>query len=94
MKNKLPTIHPSIFIQVSANKQKAMVLKVVISIIFIFDLIAFGLTVAAERRRSTGVMTLDQYDERTYNVYNSDISTWYGVEGFLFLLVIILFSFC
>jgi hypothetical protein len=94
MKNKLPTIHPSIFIPVSANKQKAMVLKVVICIIFIFDLIAFGLTVAAECRRSTRVVTLDHYNERTYCIYNSDISTWYGVGGFLFLLAIILFSFC
>jgi hypothetical protein len=71
-----------------------MVLKVVICIIFIFDLIAFGLTVAAECRRRTGVVTPNQYNERTYCIYNSDISTWYGVGGFLFLLAIILFSFC
>nr|ABK21553.1 unknown [Picea sitchensis]ABK22633.1 unknown [Picea sitchensis]ACN40982.1 unknown [Picea sitchensis] len=63
-----------------------MASKVVICVIFIFDLIAFGLAVAAERRRSTGVVKPDQYDERTYCVYNSDISTWYGVGGFLFLL--------
>lgn len=56
-------------------------------IIFIFDLIAFGLAVAAERRRSIGVVVPDKYDERTYCVYNSDIATWYGVGAFLFLLV-------
>ena len=94
MKNKLHTIHPSIFIPDSTNKKKAMVLKVVICIIFIFDLIAFGLRVAAECMRSTGVVTPDQYNERTYCIYNSYISTWYGVGGFLFLLAIILFSFC
>eukprot|EP00253_Pinus_taeda_P026507 PITA_26507 len=64
-----------------------MASKVLMFVILIFDLIAFGFAVAAERRRSIGVVTNDEYDETTFCVYNSDISTWYGVGAFLFLLV-------
>jgi len=63
-----------------------MASKVLMLVIFIFDLIAFGLAVAAERRRSIGKVVPDQYDERTYCVYNSDTSSWYGLGGCLFLL--------
>lgn len=80
-------IYTFLFIPVSDNKQTTMASKVLMFVIFIFDLIAFGLAVAAERRRSTGVVTPDEYDDTTYCAYNSDISTWYGVGSFLFLLV-------
>jgi hypothetical protein len=63
-----------------------MASKFVVFLIFVFDLIAFGLAVAAERRRSTA--TIQQDDEKDYNycVYDSDISTGFGVGSFLFLL--------
>lgn len=48
-------------------------------------LTAFGFAIAAERRRSTGSIVTDNYNS-TFCVYDSDISTGYGVGAFLFLL--------
>ncbi|XP_057457300.1 uncharacterized protein LOC130748156 [Lotus japonicus] len=64
-----------------------MASKLVLIIVFVFDLIAFGLAVAAEQRRSTAKIVLDSEANYNYCVYNSDIATGYGVGAFLFLMV-------
>ncbi|GER53894.1 hypothetical protein STAS_31443 [Striga asiatica] len=63
-----------------------MASKLVMITVFVFDLIAFALAVAAEQRRSTGISTVDTEDNYNYCVYDSDISTGYGVGAFLFLM--------
>ncbi|KAL8032177.1 hypothetical protein ABFX02_13G078600 [Erythranthe guttata] len=63
-----------------------MASKIVMIIVLIFDLIAFGLAVAAEQRRSTGISTADAEDDYNYCVYDSDIATGYGVGALLFLM--------
>ncbi|KAK9269241.1 hypothetical protein L1049_001011 [Liquidambar formosana] len=55
--------------------------------VFIFDVIAFGLAVAAEQRRSTASIFTDNEKNYSYCVYDSDISTGLGVGAFLFLMV-------
>ncbi|KAL2496061.1 hypothetical protein Fot_39818 [Forsythia ovata] len=64
-----------------------MASKLLIVTVFIFDLIAFGLAVAAEQRRSTGTSRDDGEDNYQYCVYDSDIATGFGVGAFLFLMV-------
>ncbi|OIW12935.1 hypothetical protein TanjilG_15855 [Lupinus angustifolius] len=49
-------------------------------------LVAFGFAIAAERRRSVGIMLRDERTNETYCSYNSDVATGYGVGSFLFLL--------
>ncbi|KAK4804189.1 hypothetical protein SAY86_004006 [Trapa natans] len=61
--------------------------KLLLITVFIFDLIAFGLAVAAEQRRSTGRVHLDSENNYNYCVYDSDIATGYGVGAFLFLML-------
>ncbi|KAJ3678642.1 hypothetical protein LUZ60_002445 [Juncus effusus] len=62
--------------------------KIIILVtVFVLDLIAFGLAVAAEQRRSTAQVVPDEEKNYTYCVYDSDISTGYGV-GALFLLLV------
>ncbi|KAL4191761.1 hypothetical protein AMTRI_Chr07g31440 [Amborella trichopoda] len=56
-------------------------------IVLVFDLIAFGLAVVAEQRRSTAQVLPDRDKEYTYCVYDSDIATGYGVGAFLFLFI-------
>lgn len=63
-----------------------MASKLVMIVVFIFDVIAFGLAVAAEQRRSTATTTKDPEQNYNYCVYDSDISTGYGVGAFLFLM--------
>ncbi|XP_022877564.1 uncharacterized protein LOC111395686 [Olea europaea var. sylvestris] len=63
-----------------------MASKLLIVIVFVLDLIAFGLAVAAEQRRSTGTTRTDGEDNYQYCVYDSDIATGFGVGAFLFLL--------
>ncbi|GFP78595.1 hypothetical protein PHJA_000003000 [Phtheirospermum japonicum] len=63
-----------------------MASKLLLITVFIFDLIAFGLAVAAEQRRSTGTSRPDSEDYYRYCVYDSDIATGYGVGAFLFLM--------
>ncbi|GER56523.1 hypothetical protein STAS_34253 [Striga asiatica] len=63
-----------------------MASKLLLIIVFIFDLIAFGLAVAAEQRRSTGTTKEDSEKYYTYCVYDSDIATGYGAGAFLFLM--------
>ncbi|XP_054810198.1 uncharacterized protein LOC129311770 [Prosopis cineraria] len=50
-------------------------------------LIAFVLAVGAERRRSTARIQPDEYDDRTFCVYDTDASTVYGLAAFALLLV-------
>ncbi|KAM7492607.1 hypothetical protein LguiA_035528 [Lonicera macranthoides] len=63
-----------------------MASKLVVILVFIFDLIAFGLAVAAERRRSTANVKNDTELNYNYCVYDSDISTGFGAGSFFFLL--------
>ncbi|XP_058773772.1 uncharacterized protein LOC131647985 [Vicia villosa] len=64
-----------------------MASKLLLIGVFVLDLIAFGLAVAAEQRRSTAKIVPDRDENYNYCVYDSDISTGYGVGAFLFLLV-------
>ncbi|XP_021894792.1 uncharacterized protein LOC110812342 [Carica papaya] len=63
-----------------------MASKLLLILVFVLDLIAFGLAVAAEQRRSTAKVVDDSEKEYTYCVYDSDIATGYGVGAFLLLL--------
>ncbi|GAA0174580.1 hypothetical protein LIER_27947 [Lithospermum erythrorhizon] len=63
-----------------------MASKFLIITIFILDLIAFALAVAAEQRRSKARTEPDNEKNYIYCVYDSDISTGYGVGAFLFLM--------
>ncbi|KAK4387053.1 hypothetical protein Sango_2575900 [Sesamum angolense] len=58
-----------------------MASKLLLITVFIFDLIAFGLAVAAEQRRSTGKSRQDNEDMYNYCVYDSDIAT--GITFFI-----------
>ncbi|EEC83222.1 hypothetical protein OsI_28506 [Oryza sativa Indica Group] len=51
------------------------------------NLFAFLLAVGAERRRSTGNVVPDEYDLRSYCLYDTDASTVYGVAAFFVLLL-------
>lgn len=62
-----------------------MASTLLLALVFVIDLIAFGLAVAAEQRRSTATVGRD--GERTYCIYDEDIATGLGVGSFLFLLV-------
>ncbi|CAL9237980.1 unnamed protein product [Arabidopsis halleri] len=53
--------------------------------VFVFDLIAFGLAVAAEQRRTTWQISRES-KELSYCVYDKDIATGLGVGSFLVLL--------
>ncbi|KAK3009074.1 hypothetical protein RJ639_013631 [Escallonia herrerae] len=55
-------------------------------IVIVLCLVAFGFSIAAERRRSTGTIHKDEHSNSTYCVYKSDVATGYGVGSFLFLL--------
>ncbi|XP_010476336.1 PREDICTED: uncharacterized protein LOC104755622 [Camelina sativa] len=50
------------------------------------SLVAFGFSIAAERRRSIGKSIQDPITNVTFCVYDSDVATGYGVGAFLFLL--------
>ncbi|RAL40951.1 hypothetical protein DM860_008649 [Cuscuta australis] len=63
-----------------------MASKLLIITVFILDLVAFGLAIAAERRRSTARIETNKVENYDYCVYESDISTGYGVGAFLLLL--------
>ncbi|GAA0149459.1 hypothetical protein LIER_08621 [Lithospermum erythrorhizon] len=55
-------------------------------LVIVLSLTAFGFSIAAERRRSTGTNHTDTTTNATYCVYHSDVATGYGVGAFLFLL--------
>ncbi|GLT69369.1 hypothetical protein SLA2020_415260 [Shorea laevis] len=63
-----------------------MASKLIMISVFVLDLIAFGLAVAAEQRRSTAKVVADSEMNYNYCVYDSDIATGYGVGAFLFLM--------
>ena len=62
-----------------------MASTVILVVVLIFDVIAFGLAVAAEQRRSTAQVVPDSENDYKYCVYDSDISTGLGVGALLFL---------
>ncbi|XP_030443520.1 uncharacterized protein LOC115665834 [Syzygium oleosum] len=64
-----------------------MASKLILITVFIFDVIAFGLAIAAEQRRSTAKIVQDSEVQYNYCVYDSDISTGFGVGAFLFLML-------
>ncbi|KAI3745801.1 hypothetical protein L6452_08210 [Arctium lappa] len=59
-------------------------------VVSILDLIAFGLAVAAEQRRNTAKVQQDPEQDYNYFVYDSNISTDYGLGAFFLLLAIFL----
>ncbi|MBA0871037.1 hypothetical protein Goshw_020487 [Gossypium schwendimanii] len=62
-----------------------MASTLLLALVFVIDLIAFGLAVAAEQRRSTA--TVGSNGKESYCVYDKDIATGLGVGSFLFLLL-------
>lgn len=64
-----------------------MASKLVLITVLVFDLIAFGLAIAAEQRKSTATIGHDANVDYDYCIYDSDIATGYGVGAFLFLMV-------
>ncbi|CAE5960073.1 unnamed protein product [Arabidopsis arenosa] len=62
-----------------------MASKLVIIIVFILDLIAVGLAIAAEQRRSVGKVVPDKEKDYEYCEYGSDIATSYGAGAFVLL---------
>ncbi|EXB76314.1 hypothetical protein L484_025672 [Morus notabilis] len=64
-----------------------MASKLLLITVFILDVIAFGLAVAAEQRRSKGWVVTDNEKNYDYCQYGSDIATGYGVGAFLFLML-------
>ncbi|CAH8260598.1 unnamed protein product [Arabidopsis lyrata] len=64
-----------------------MASKIVVIIVFILDLIAVGLAIAAEQRRSVGKVETDREKQYEYCVYGTDIATSYGAGAFVLLFV-------
>ncbi|KAI7746621.1 hypothetical protein M8C21_001705 [Ambrosia artemisiifolia] len=56
-----------------------------LAVVFVLDLVAFALAVAAEQRRASARIAQDARSR--YCVYESDIATGLGVGALLFLLV-------
>ncbi|XP_076948254.1 uncharacterized protein LOC143620437 [Bidens hawaiensis] len=63
-----------------------MASKLLMVVVTVIDLIAFGLAVAAEQRRSTATIRKDEEDEYNMCIYDSDISTGYGLGAFFLLM--------
>ncbi|KAK4754435.1 hypothetical protein SAY87_002539 [Trapa incisa] len=63
-----------------------MASTVVLVAVFVLDLVAFALAVAAEQRRNTAKIVTGS-DNKRYCQYDSDIATGLGVGALLFLLV-------
>ncbi|XVF78181.1 hypothetical protein PTKIN_Ptkin14bG0109200 [Pterospermum kingtungense] len=63
-----------------------MASKLLLIAVFVLDLIAFGLAVASEQRKSIAKVVQDSELNYNYCVYDSDIATGYGVGAFLFLM--------
>ncbi|KAJ4961190.1 hypothetical protein NE237_021100 [Protea cynaroides] len=59
----------------------------VLAVVISLHLIAFVFAVGAERRRSTGKVEPDEYDERTFCVYDTDAASVYGLSAFVLLLI-------
>nr|AEX55242.1 unknown [Allium sativum] len=58
-----------------------------VAVICSLHIMAFVLAIGAEKRRSTGKVQPDEYDDRTYCVYDTDASTVYGLSAFMLVLV-------
>ncbi|XP_031110620.1 uncharacterized protein LOC116014804 [Ipomoea triloba] len=63
-----------------------MASKLLMISVFVVDLIAFGLAVAAELKRNTAQIHINTEYTYSYCVYDSDIATGFGVGAFLFLM--------
>ncbi|CAN1149789.1 hypothetical protein LINPERHAP2_LOCUS17215 [Linum perenne] len=63
-----------------------MASTLVIVVVFVLDLIAFSLAVAAEQRRNTGSLQADVNNEG-FCMYDSDIATGLGIGSLVSLLV-------
>ncbi|XP_030467839.2 uncharacterized protein LOC115686625 [Syzygium oleosum] len=61
-----------------------MASTLVLVVVFVFDLVAFALAVAAEQRRNTAKIGEDA--GKNYCRYDSDIATGLGIGSLLFLL--------
>ncbi|KAL9234086.1 hypothetical protein vseg_008995 [Gypsophila vaccaria] len=61
-----------------------MASRAVLVIVFVFDVIAFALSVAAEQRRTTAEVINDA--PLSHCKYDKDVATTYGVVAFFFLL--------
>ncbi|KAI9120178.1 hypothetical protein K1719_008826 [Acacia pycnantha] len=59
----------------------------ILATVISLHLIAFVLAIGAESRRSKAKIVPDEYDERTFCVYDTDASTVYGLAAFALLLV-------
>ncbi|XP_042502505.1 uncharacterized protein LOC122079825 [Macadamia integrifolia] len=59
----------------------------VLAVVISLHLIAFVFAVGAERRRSKSKVMPDEYDERTFCVYDTDAATIYGLSAFGLLLI-------
>ncbi|KAK4260784.1 hypothetical protein QN277_003856 [Acacia crassicarpa] len=59
----------------------------VLATVISLHLIAFVLAIGAESRRSKAKIMPDEYDDRTFCVYDTDASTVYGLAAFALLLV-------
>lgn len=57
-----------------------------IVVVFVLDLIAFGLGIGAEQRRATGTIQTDDSSTFQWCYYSSDIASGLGVGALLFLL--------
>jgi hypothetical protein len=87
----IPLVHTFPFTSLSTLTVKPKMVEgrgstLVHLIVLVLCLVAFGFSIAAERRRSTGTIQIDERTNSTYCVYNSDVAAGYGVGGFLFLL--------
>lgn len=60
-----------------------MASTLLLAVVFVFDLIAFALAIAAEQRKTSA--SLAQNETTSYCVYNSDISTGLGIGSVIFL---------
>ncbi|KAI4368171.1 hypothetical protein MLD38_016758 [Melastoma candidum] len=63
-----------------------MASTLVIAIVFVLDVVAFSLAVAAEQRRNHATRVPDPATNSSHCLYDSDIATGLGVGSFLFLL--------
>ncbi|RDX90981.1 hypothetical protein CR513_27100, partial [Mucuna pruriens] len=63
-----------------------MASSLLLAVVFVFDLIAFGLAVAAEQRRNTASLAKDNQG-RNYCQYDSDIATGLGVGSLVTFII-------
>ncbi|XP_057528481.1 uncharacterized protein LOC130807328 [Amaranthus tricolor] len=63
-----------------------MASKLVIIVVLLLNIIAFGLAVNAERRRNTAKIISDRNTNYKYCRYDSDIATGYGLGAFFCLM--------